>query len=85
MQDWNQKKTITIFGVDDFIPDGDQDYSLLISVSSDDPKYNSSDKHNALEALEIILTNFDDGEDFGIDIYGDLNGIVLNDISWNRR
>ena len=39
---WNTAQTVTVTGVDDFIDDGDIDYSVGVSITSGDIKYTSS-------------------------------------------
>ena len=53
---YNDPQTITVKGVDDSEDDGDQDYSIVLSVTTDDPNYNS------MPDEEIDFTNIDNDE-----------------------
>lgn len=42
--DWNQPQTVTVTGVEDFVVDGDQLYTVVIGASaSGDPNYQGID------------------------------------------
>ena len=51
---WNQPQQISIFGVDDFIDDGDIAYSIITGAAvSSDPNY------NGLNPVDLSVTNID--------------------------
>lgn len=51
---WNVSQEVTIFGVDDFLADGNVDYQIITgSATSDDPIYAGFDPDN------VSVTNFD--------------------------
>ena len=52
--DWNEPRTVRVFGVDDDVIDGDVGYSIRVSVSSDDTAY------GALPPQDVSITNRDD-------------------------
>ena len=52
--DWSEQKSFIVSGVDDDLVDGDMSYSILLSVSSDDPDFNN------INAGPITVTNVDD-------------------------
>ncbi len=52
---WNQSQTVTIQGVDDFISDGDVNYSVLYSVLSNDANYDAI----PIQVLDFINTDND--------------------------
>ena len=54
--DWSDPQTVTIRGVDDKLDDGDVPYSVVMSVSSDDPLY------AAMDLTALTVTNLDDDE-----------------------
>ncbi|MBD2730850.1 DUF4347 domain-containing protein [Nostoc sp. FACHB-892] len=51
---WNQLQTITIQGVDDTVPDDNQNYTIQTSITTNDPKY------QVIDPQDIALINFDD-------------------------
>ena len=53
-QNWNGIQTVTVTGVDDLLPDGDQPYTIVLSpVISSDPVYNGRDPS------DVSVTNRD--------------------------
>jgi len=53
--DWNVAQQVTVTGVNDFVDDGDQAYSIQLQPSS------SADRnYNALGAVDVALSNLDD-------------------------
>jgi uncharacterized repeat protein (TIGR01451 family) len=52
--DWNTPQIATVTGVDDDVDDGDVAYTIVTTVSSDDPNY------NGLAAADVSVTNIDD-------------------------
>jgi VCBS repeat-containing protein len=62
---WNQVQQVTVTGVNDFVVDGDQNYTIQLNGSSTDRNYNS------LAAPDVALTNLDD----------DTAGIVISPTS----
>ncbi|NBC32834.1 MAG: hypothetical protein GVY13_09195 [Alphaproteobacteria bacterium] len=55
-------QTVTVTGVDDTIPDGDQQYAVVTAPAmSNDPSF------NGLDPFDVVLMNFDD-EDFVVEI-----------------
>ncbi len=59
--DWNTPKTITVTGVNDDVDDGNQDYVVSITTTSNDDKYND------LSINDVYLTNTDN-DDAGIEL-----------------
>ena len=63
---WNSAQTVTVTGVDDAIPDGDQLYSIVTAAaSSSDPGY------NGLDPADVLVANTDN----------DAPGITVNPAS----
>jgi Ca2+-binding RTX toxin-like protein len=79
ISDWKIAQVLTITGMEDYVDDGDQPYSLTITATSEDPKYQTSTDLKGLQIPTISLINKDDGEDIGADIRGDSNGQPTND------
>ncbi|MFL5327544.1 MAG: DUF4347 domain-containing protein [Gemmataceae bacterium] len=52
---WNVDQTVTLTGVDDFINDGDQGYSIIISPGVSGAKY-----YNGIDPIDPTVTNIDD-------------------------
>jgi hypothetical protein len=60
---WNIPQTVTVTGVNDFVPDGDQIYNVVTgAAASGDARY------NGLDPVDVVLTNVDN----------DVPGIVVN-------
>ncbi|MFO7541977.1 MAG: cadherin-like domain-containing protein, partial [Thiobacillus sp.] len=53
--DWNVAQQVTVTGVNDFVDDGDQAYSIQLQ-----PATSADRNYNALDAADIALTNLDD-------------------------
>ena len=53
-ENWDTPQTVTITGQDDDIDDGDQDYHIVLTPTSDDPDY------AGLDALKMPVTNHND-------------------------
>jgi hypothetical protein len=68
---WSTPQTLTIKGIEDYVDDVDQKYSLTITGSSTDKSYQTSTDPKGLQIPVVNLINLDDGEDEGADIYGD--------------
>ena len=51
---WNTPQTVTVTGVDDDVDDGNVAYTIVTTVSSDDPNY------NGIAAADVSVTNTDD-------------------------
>lgn len=64
---WAIEQSVTVTGVDDFVADGNQPYSIATAISSSDPAYSS------LAPLSVAVTNTDN----------DVAGITLSPISGN--
>ena len=58
---WNYPIEIIVFGIDDSIDDGNQQYNIIITITSDDPNY------SGLNPYTIPLINIDN-DDAGITI-----------------
>ncbi|OKH51830.1 hypothetical protein NIES2101_17095 [Calothrix sp. HK-06] len=56
ISNWNKLQTVTIQGANDAVQDGNQTYTILTSISTQDPKY------NAINPDDITLINFDDDQ-----------------------
>ncbi|MGK5092178.1 Calx-beta domain-containing protein [Deltaproteobacteria bacterium TL4] len=66
--DWNANQTVTITGVDDFVADGGQSYSIVLGVvTSSDSNYNN------LNPADVSVTNTDN----------DSPGLAISGISGN--
>ena len=78
-QNWNTPQVLVIKGVEDYLDDGDQPYTLTITGASTDKSYQSSSDPKGLQIPIINLVNLDDGEDVGVDIYGDPGAVPTKD------
>ena len=50
---WNTPQTVTVTGVDDDVDDGNVAYTIVTTVSSDDPNY------NGIAVADVSVTNID--------------------------
>jgi Ca2+-binding RTX toxin-like protein len=77
---WNTPRNLTVTGVDDIEDDGDINYIVSIRVQSEDPDYGPRiDGTGGIQLPNLQLINLDDGQDRGLELYGDSGGLVVND------
>lgn len=77
---WNIPQNLIVEGLDDFLGDGDINYSLSTRVNSEDPDYGQRlDGTGGVQVANLLLVNIDDGLDNDQTIYGDAGGLVVND------
>jgi len=74
-ENWNHEKTITVTGSDDDIIDGDQEYTVSLTVDTDATVDTSG--YTLLESKTVTLTNEDD--DVSGNTSGNGSNISLND------
>ena len=68
-------QTLTVRGVDDYLDDGNIPYLVTAKVSTIDVFYKS------LTISPFSMTNFDDGADVSLDLYGDEGGSKIDVLS----
>ncbi len=69
---WNSLQTVTITGVDDFIDDGNIDFSVISSAAtSNDANY------DAMDTIDLLVTNLND-DDAGITV-SPVDGLIVTE------